>query len=182
MKRYLTVLIATLFLCQPVWAEETIDEQEEVETNAFGYPEKSLVKIIENKTQPSLVAVNKKPDCSNKLLVEQAKKALMPHIQNGRQTILDRRNIKLILKNVDNFSLLPTDEINTSAHRRAAGKIVELKINNHLGDENIQVCLSNNPTLSAKLYLVMYDFEDKIKVDIVNFNKEIVPSFIFSEN
>lgn len=182
MKKYLTALVLALVLWTPALAQESGDKDEAVETNAFGYPDKSLVKIIENSDVRGYAPVNPKPECNVPELAAAAREALRPFIHSDNQSIADKRNNRLILKNTDNFTLLPLSEITPAQYRRVAGRILELKINNNLGDENIKVCQSDNPVLSAKLYLIIYDDGNDVKVDIINFSAKNIPSFIFDKN
>lgn len=177
MKKYLTALVLALLLSSPAFAQETEDEA--VKTNAFGYPETKPIKIINGNVPKGASSLTPKPDCDNPQLAEQAQKALIPFINAPFQTIAEKRKTSLILKNADNFTPVELKDINTENHRRVAGRLVELKINNHLSDNNIKVCQSDNPVLSAKLYLVMYDVGDKVRVDIINFSNKNVPSFVF---
>lgn len=182
MKKYLTALVLALILCSPALAQESDDTEEAVETNAFGYPDKSLVKVIEGVDVKGHAKINPKPDCDNPKLAAAAQETLRPLIHSAYQSIADKRRTQLVLKNTDNFTPLPLSELTPANHRRAAGRVLELKINGHLGEENIMVCQSDNPILSAKLYLVIYDDGDDVRVDIVNFNTKNIPSFIFNKD
>lgn len=182
MKKYLTALVLAFVLWTPVFAQEAGDDDETVETNAFGYPDKNLVKVIDAVEIKGHAPVNPKPDCDDPKLTAAAREALRPFIHSGYQSIADKRRARLVLKNTDNFTPLPLAELTPNENRRAAGRVLELKINSHLGEENIKVCQSDNPILSAKLYLVMYDDGNEVKVDIINFSNKNIPSFIFGKN
>lgn len=182
MKKYLTALVLAFVLWTPALAQEAEDDDENIETNAFGYPDKNLVKIIDAVEVKGHAPINPKSDCNDPRLAAAAREALRPFIHSDYQSIADKRKTKLVLKNTDNFMPLPLAELTPDENRRAAGRVLELKINSRLGEENIKVCQSDNPILSAKLYLVMYDDGDKVKVDIVNFSTRNIPSFIFDKN
>lgn len=182
MTKYLTALVLIFFLWTPAFAQESADEDEMIETNAFGYPDKNLVKIINTVDVEGHAPINPKPECNDPKLTAAARKTLEPFIHAEYQSIADKRKTQLILKNTDNFVLLPLSELVPAEHRRAAGRVLELKINSHLGEENIKVCQSDNPILSAKLYLVIYDRGDDVVVDIVNFSARNIPSFIFGKD
>ena len=47
MKKYLTALVLAFVLWTPALAQEAEDDDENIETNAFGYPDKNLVKVID---------------------------------------------------------------------------------------------------------------------------------------
>lgn len=179
MKKYLITLVLVLFLYSPAFAQEIEDEV--IETNVFGYPENEPIKVIDGIEIKNNLKINPKPDCTDPELATLAQKKLRPFLDVENQSVADKRKTKLVLKNVDNFSELSLSDIKPTTHRRAAGKILELKINNHLNDANIKVCQSDNPILSAKIYLIIYDDGNDVRIDIINFSKKIVPSFIFSE-
>ena len=121
------------------------------------------------------------PKCNHKLSVL-AQNTIKPLLDNEQKSIYEKRKFKLILKNVDNFVSLDINDISPTQNYKVAGRIVELKINNFLDDENIKVCKTQSPELDATLYLVMYDEGEKVRVDIVNFTDRLIPSFIFVED
>lgn len=186
MKRYLSALVLGLLLWHPAAAQENAapiaEDSEETETNAFGYPDKSLVTVIENNIIDKNITVNPKPACNDPRLIQQARETLRPYINANVQSIADRRKTKLILKNIDNFTPLNIQDVKADHNRSVAARLVELKINNHLSNQNIQICQSDNPVLSAKVYLVIYDAGDLIKTDIVNFSDKTIPGFVFKQN
>lgn len=182
MKKYLIALALVSFLCLPAYAETNEHDEDEIEVNAFGYPENNLVKVIENPQIKKNVQINAKPDCGDKRLAKQAQEALKPLIEREALKISDRRKIKLLLKNIDNFFPLPAQDISPNKNKLIAGKLIELKINRHIDAENIVVCQTDNPVLNAKLYLILYDDGDFVKVDIVNFDAQNEPSFIFRKD
>ena len=177
MRKYLTALLFGLFLPAAVAAQEASGEEE---TNAFGYPDKSLVRVIENNFASKGAPVNPKPECSDPRLAEQARKAIEPYIVMQNRTIVDRRRTQLILKNTDNFIPLEIADVSPQNHRRLAGRLVELKINNHLANDNFKVCQSDNPILKTKIYLLMYDNDKQVKTEIINFSDKNIPQFVFT--
>ena len=177
MQKYLMAL-AFLAISNVALAQES--EQEEL--NAFGYPDKSLVTVIEAKQISNGAKVNPKPECNNHKLSVLAQNTIKPLLDNEQKSIYEKRKFKLILKNVDNFVSLDINDISPTQNYKVAGRIVELKINNFLDDENIKVCKTQSPELDATLYLVMYDEGEKVRVDIVNFTDRLIPSFIFVED
>lgn len=177
MRKYLTALLFGLFLPAAVAAQEKTMEEE---TNAFGYPDKSLVKVIENDFSSKGAPVNPKPECDNRRLTDLARKTLEPYIAAQNRTIVERRRTQLILKNTDNFIPLDIAEVSPQNHRRLAGRLIELKINSHLSNDNFRVCQSDNPILNAKIYLLMYDDGGQVKTEIINFSDKNIPQFVFT--
>lgn len=178
-KRYLTVVAVMLLATLTARAQET---EKDEELNAFGYPDKSFVAMIEANQNNREVKVNPKPSCDDATLAKMAQAAIRPYVAEAQQTIYKKRRSALILKNIDSFVELEAESILPEDHPKAAGRIVELKINNRLDDENIKVCQSKNPELEAKLYLVLYDDNDDVRVDVVNFSDKEVPSFIYTKD
>ena len=175
MKKY---LIALTLLWFPIVAAAQ-EAQEEV--NAFGYPDKSLVKVIEVNQISKETKINPKPECNDSKLAALAREAVKPYIKDEQQSIYKKRKNQLILKNIDNFAELELKDINPDNNRKVAGRIVELKINNHLDDANIKVCQTESTELRAKLYLVMYDDKDEVRVDVINIADNANPSFIYGD-
>ena len=183
-KLFLFAFLLPLFVSAPVMAQETdatTDEQNE-ELNAFGYPDKSLVKIIENNDveEKETVRTHDLPECDDETLLAQVRQTIEPLIHFEGSTIHSRRKTVLTLKNVDNFVTLPSEDIDATHHTAAAARLIELKINNHLSAADIEICQSDNPILGSKIYLALYPTQDgKTQVEILNFLKDRIPSFIF---
>ena len=187
--RKLFFLVFCYFLCFSVMAQDvepTVqndNEEQEEELNAFGFPNKSLIKIIEStENDEAVVRSHPLPECNNDALLKQVRKTVSKYIDFDGTTILTKRNALLTLKNIDNFIILPQENVGASKHSIVAARLIELKINNHITKENIEICQSDNPVLKTKLYLVMYPSEQgKTNVEILNFAKDIVPTFVFEE-
>ena len=186
MKKFLGV-----FFLLNVWfnfaamAEENavVDSEEEdtVELNAFGYPDKSYVTTIINNTKKTEERESFFIDCNDEQLLQQARKVLKDHVYYNGNNIIDRRKNVLVFKNIANFKKLSVKDMTSDLYPSVVGRIVELKINNYLNDGDIQVCESQNPILNLKIYLVMYQQDNKLMVEIVNFSDKIRPSFIFEK-
>jgi hypothetical protein len=112
-------------------------------------------------------------------MMQLAKDTLKSFINIPSQTITNKRRHDLILKNVANFEELKIADIDLKLNRAVAARLVELKINNHISDSNIKICQSDNPILSTNLYLIIYDKGDDVIVDIVNFQRDLKPSFVW---
>lgn len=187
MNKFLMFFLICFMFFLPVQAQEdeapltseALEEIPEEEVNAFGYPDKSLVKVIELKAPETTDTGLSKPECSDPKLAEQARAALRPYLNFETSTAAEKRRVSLIFKNVDHFLPLGLTELSPSSHREALGRVTELKINNHLDAAHIQVCQSDNPLLEAKVYLILYDDGKDVRVDVLNFNPTAVPSFIF---
>lgn len=178
MKKLLLAALLSLSINQFAMAQDTTSNTEE-ETNAFGFPDKSIVAVIENSDLENANQVNDKPDCNNPQMMQLAKDTLKSFINIPSQTITNKRRHDLILKNVANFEELKIADIDLKLNRAVAARLVELKINNHISDSNIKICQSDNLILSTNLYLIIYDKGDDVIVDIVNFQRDLKPSFVW---
>ena len=181
-KLFLFALLLPLFAFAPVMAQETDETSAEgqEELNAFGYPDKSLVTIIENHNVEDTVRTHDLPECDNEALLTQVRQTIEPFIHFEGSTIHSRRKTVLTLKNIDNFVILPPEDIDAKNHAAAAARVIELKINNHLSASDIEICQSDNPILGSKIYLALYPTEgSQTQVEILNFLKDKIPSFIF---
>jgi hypothetical protein len=177
------ILSTTLMLSATAWATETptpeTGDDSTIETNAFGYPENNVVAVIETANSEQNTETLLKPDCQDRLLIEQTQNYLRSYFMDASPNIADRRQNKLALKNIDNFTELSQDDVNINTHRVVAARLVELKINQHVKDAQIKICQSNNPILQSRVYLVMYDENNQVRVEIVNLHKGQNPSFLF---
>ena len=183
MKKYLIALFFTTLFIFPCFAnEQTEEEYEEVELNAFGFPDKSFVTLIENQQIASHVAVNEKPDCSDEDLIERVREAAKPYVESSATTIVNKRRNILITKNIDNFSDLSIDDAYGLENRILKARMVELKINNKIDNTNIKICQSNNPILRDKLYILMYDNKNNVKVELLNLAVDNIPTFLLHNN
>ena len=181
-KLFLFAFLLPLFVSSPAMTQETdtTTNEEEEELNAFGYPDKSLVKIIENNDVEESVRTHDLPECDNEALLAQVRQTIEPFIHFEGSTIHSRRKTVLTLKNVDNFVILPPEDINATHHAAAAARLIELRINNHLSTADIEICQSDNPILGSKIYLALYPTQNgQTQVEILNFLKDTNPSFIF---
>ena len=181
MKKYLFALLLASCFITPVFADTKIEdtEDDEVELNAFGFPDKSFVKLIETKQLLSSVDVREKPECDNAELIKKAQQAVKPFVNSIMNTIFNRRRNILITKNIDNFNYMSIEEAMNLENRIVKAKLTELKINNKLSNENFKICQSNNHILKDKLFILMYDDNNNVKVDILNMEADETPSFYF---
>ena len=180
MKKYLIALLAFLTFAYPCFAtEQTESEYEEEELNAFGFPDKSFVKLIESKQIDSRISVNEKPACSDNDLISRIRETAKPFITSPTLTITNKRRNILITKNIANFTDLSVDEAYNLENKVIKARLVELKINKHIDNKNIKLCQSDNPILNDKLYILMYDDNNNIKVELLNLSADDIPEFYF---
>ena len=101
------------------------------------------------------------------------------YISSESSTIYTKRRNILVIKNIGNFTDLSIDDAQNMDDNILKARLVELKINNRIGNENIKLCQSDNPILKNKLYLLMYDDNSNIKIELLNLKTNEIPSFYF---
>lgn len=181
MKKYLIALLLATCFIHPISANENVNDDEE-HLNAFGFPDKSFVKLIKNNQIESSVQVREKPDCNDKQLISVAQTTAKPFIDKPTITIINKRKNILITKNIDNFEDLTVENAMRLDNKIVKSRLTELKINNKLSNKNFKICQSNNPILEDKLFILMYDNDNNVKVEILNLAIDKIPSFYFYDN
>lgn len=175
MKKYMAALLFALLSTSVAYAKDT----EKVELNAFGFPDKSFIKMIEGRPVISDISVREKPDCADKNFAKAVRENAKPYIEKEASTIVNKRRNVLITKNIDNFSDLSIEDALNMDNNILKARMVELKINNRIDDSNIKLCQSDNPVLKNKLFVLMYDDNSNVKVELLNLNTEEIPAFYF---
>lgn len=178
MKKYLAALLFLLSGALPVYAQDTVPEED---TNVFGYPDKTVVAIIEQQKQKTKVAPNPKPACDDETVLRQVRETLRPYISTKGKSIAEKRRSRLLMKNIDDFTELNVDDVMPKTYPQLAGRMIELRINNALTNHNFKICQSNSPELKVRFYLLMYDDGANVKVDIINFSRREIPNFVVGD-
>ena len=167
-----------LLATQAAWGAEEAEE-----LNAFGFPEHSLVAVIDNSTsQPQICKSAMLPDCTTHSLASQASQTLQPYADRDGDSIISKRRRDLILKNIKNFSPVDANNLDLEQDAVVADRLMELKINEHIPREDVKVCRSNNVFLQSNVYLLMYFVDDAVKVEVLNFPSDKRPQFVFQQN
>ena len=76
MKKILYALVLSLLVWDVALADNALFEEE---TNAYGYADKELITIIENRLSKNIVDILEKPECNNRNLINQAQDTLRPY-------------------------------------------------------------------------------------------------------
>ncbi len=176
MKKFLITVLSVLF-----WTSNSFTaEEKQEELNVFGYPDKTVVKIIERKDE---VVANDVvlPNCDDEKLIAQVKEDIKPYLKNEENIVINKRKNKLIIKNLANFSEVTEDSLKLNENKAAVAGVVETKINKNLGHKKLRICKSDNPIMKTDLYLLIYEHDGKINIDVVNFIPNQTPSFKFKD-
>lgn len=170
--RYLAVVLTFVLWTNTSWAQETADSVPAVEYNAFGVPNQVLRQI----DAPSVQADVSSPDidCNDAELLRQVRQKIF-QIQNtaDNENVVERRARLLALKNIDSFSEQNPAEFQPKDNYRVANRMIAVKINGHLKDEELKLCVGNNPVLKRKVYLLMYRIDGAVYVDIINYTATV---------
>ena len=120
MKKYLAALLFALLSISIAYAKET----EKVELNAFGFPDKSFIKMIEGRPVISDIPVREKPNCADKNFAKAVRENAKPYIEKEASTIVNKRRNILITKN--SSSLLLGKDTLSYIHNRVYLKVSQL--------------------------------------------------------
>lgn len=184
LKRGLLLSFILGLLCYPFALsaqEDNTDDENEAELNAFGYPNKELVTVIESNEKAPLKGESADmPDCNDSKLLKQLRTNLMPYMDESDKTIRNQRKMRILLKNIKNFIELNSSEVNPKNDKPAANRLIEIKINSRKNNEDIKICKMSNHAVDLNFYTIMYYVEDKLVVELINFNNKS-PSFVFEK-
>lgn len=163
---------------------DSIDDTDDIndsELNAFGYPDKELVTIIESHINEPRKGQNvDMPDCNDPLLLEQIRANIAPLLATDDTSIRKRRRIHILMKNIKDFKELKSSEIDFKKDTAAADRLIEIKINNRKNNEDIKVCKLEKNIVELTFYVIMYYIDDKLAVELVNFASPN-PVFVFEK-
>lgn len=195
-------LILSLLICGTVRAEDTVqlplgeplpqdvsaaaENLPEPQLNSFGSSEETI-QIINNQdtgeTDLTPKIASDKPACEDRALLAQVHQAVSAWQEKSpAETIYDRRAQLLSVKNIRSFAAVDVDSFVPATNYKVADRIITVKINEQLTNRDLRLCISDNPILKSKIYLLMRPLTDgTVGVDIINYNRtEKAPiSFIF---
>ncbi len=111
------------------------------------------------------------PSCHNPVLLQKVRETIKAYgLKNPPQNIIDRRKQTLLLKNLDGFVLVDNENFTSKDDFRTAGRLVTVKINNGLTDNDVKVCKSSSSGAGSNIYLLIYPYDEKAyTVEIINF-------------
>ena len=121
-------------------------------------------------------------DCSDKRLIKQLEELISPYVRTKNGSILERRRVDLVIKNIKNFIPIEADDVKAEIDMPLADLLVELKINGHIDINDIKLCKLSNDIVGGTFYTVMFQKDNKINVDVINFTADGKLSFIFDED
>ncbi len=146
------------------------DVLEEEKVNIFGYPDESMVEIIDNRSNDITSGrTADMPSCDDSRLMTQVQDFLAPYLKSEQGTAIEKRRIALLRKGLRKFNELTTDKITPQEDLAAADRLIELKINNKLATRDIKICRSALQNEKSNIYLVMYFANNRLVIELLNF-------------
>lgn len=140
----------------------------EVRYNTFGVPEQVVREIASAEAERPAAAPAL--DCNDAGLLAQVRgkiDSLQP--QAAGENVVERRRRLLSLKHIGKFRPLSVADFVPRDNYRVANRMIYVKINEGLKDSDLRLCVSDNPVLDRKVYLLMYRLKDEIRVEIINY-------------
>ncbi len=180
----LFVLLSMIGLLSfPASAQTPAEEQAgaELSYDDFGVPEQTL-KVIEPAAQENAEETKAFPDCNDNLLVLEVRRVLAADTEGIKEeSIVERRARLLALKNTENFRSIEVSSFRPEDNYELANILISAKINEGQTNESFRICVSDNPTLKRRIFLLLQEQSDDVKVYIVNYRPGKVTSFIFKK-
>ena len=111
------------------------------------------------------------PTCDNQYLLHNVTAAVDQYNQqNPPANLYEKKQQLLLLKDFKGFSEVAADNFTSEENFNVSSKLVSLKINNKLINEDIRVCKSTSQGPAKDLFLIIYPKDYEILIDLVNFN------------
>ena len=117
------------------------------------------------------LAANEFPSCQDKKLVYIVNENIANYLQqNPNKSVRETRRRSLLLKNLNTFTEINPTEINHQSDFLLASRLVTLKINKSLLDNDIRICQSSGAGEKYKIFLIIYpSSQQEYNVEIINF-------------
>lgn len=170
--RYLAIVLTFVLWSGVSAAQEDSGSAPAAEYNTFGVPNQVLREITapnrpENLTPPDV-------DCNDAGLLQQVRDKIS-ELQKAAddENVVERRARLLALKHIGSFAEQNPAEFQPKDNYRVANRIIAVKINRHLKDGELKLCVSGNPVLDRKIYMLIYRFEGSVYVEIINYTATV---------
>lgn len=169
--RYLAVILYVLWTGVS-WAQEAAGAAPAMEYDTFGVPKQVLREITAPNRPEALTSPD--VDCNDAGLLQQVKDKIS-ELQKAAddENVVERRARLLALKHIGSFAEQNPAEFQPKDNYRVANRIIAVKINGHLKDEELKLCVGGNPVLERKVYLLMYRINGAVYVDIINYTATV---------
>ncbi len=122
--------------------------------------------------EPEIVSVAKPvlPTCGD----EELKKLVLAkvsayHKEHPVSSILEKRRQALLYKNLKQFTEVQTEGFTSKDDFNVANKLLMVKINNGLDNNELRLCKNSGQGIAEDIYLLIYPYAYDIRVSILNF-------------
>lgn len=85
------------------------------------------------------------------------------------ESLIEKRMQHLILRNFHNFETVDTVDFSPDADRRVANRLITVKINNGLNDDEVRLCRTQSDSKLPIVYLLIYPENYTYIVEVINF-------------
>ena len=110
------------------------------------------------------------PDCNDGRLQRLLDEKIAEYYRKTPpSSLLEKRMQKLILRNFNDFEPVDTSSFTTDDNLRVANKLLTVKINNGLEDNEIRLCRTRGNSKLPAVYLLIYPENYYYMVDVINF-------------
>ena len=179
----LAVLLSVMSLLNfSAFAQTPAEDQTgaEVSYDDFGIPEQTL-KVIEPVTDKKQEG-RAFPSCDDEVLLSEVRNVLSTDSKEVKdESISERRSRLLALKNTENFEPIEVSSFKPEDNYELANILITAKVNEGLTNEDFHICVSDNPVLNRRIFLLLQEDGDGFKVSIVNYRPGKVNSFIYKK-
>lgn len=108
-------------------------------------------------------------DCNEEKFMNIVKDAIIKYQDaNPQTTSIGKRKHKLLIREVESFTEISTDNITSKYSNLLAGEVIKLKINQKIEAEDMRVCKAGNAPEGGYIYVLMYKEKNYITVKILN--------------
>ncbi len=169
--RYLVLFLITV-LWHGIASAQGTGKSAVIEYDVFGVPKQVLREIGTSSQSDSLTLP--KIDCNDIDLLQQVRQKVVDLLSVSEdENVVERRARRLALKHINNFTDLNVSDFRPRDNYRVANQMIAVKINKHLKDEELKLCVSDNPVLDRKVYLLIYLYDNSVFVDIINYTSTV---------
>ena len=181
--RLFVLLSMIVLLSFSAFAQTPAEEQTgaEISYDDFGIPEQT-VKVIEPVEGEKVKEVKTFPSCNDSGLITKVRQELsIDSAEVKEESISERRLRILALKNTENFTPIEVASFRPEENYELANILITAKVNEGLTNEDFCICVSDNPILNRRIFLLLQEDGDNFKVSIVNYRPGKVTSFNYKK-
>lgn len=134
-----------------------------------------LFLAVISKLSASESATLQMPECSDpalsKIVLDKIRSFYVSH---PPQTLIEKREQKLLLRNLQHFEEVPVADFSGPKSREIANKIIMVKVNNTLEDKDLRLCKTKKSPGVQEVFLLLHYENFYYLGDILNFSPRIL--------